>query len=94
MSRAPPLPKAITGVPQAWASTVAMPKSSSAAKTAARASWVRRTSSGVSTRPRISMLGAPAAAARTGSMFGPSPTTTSRRPGMRRKASATSSTRL
>ena len=37
VSRAPPRPKAITGVPQACASTGRMPKSSSAAKTNARA---------------------------------------------------------
>ncbi len=35
----PPLPKQMTGVPQAWASTGTMPKSSSAAKTNARARW-------------------------------------------------------
>ena len=94
MSFAPPLPKAITGVPHACASTMAMPKSSSAANTKARAVRMVSTSSFCATRPRSSMFGAPAAASRTRFNSGPSPSTTKRRPGMARNASTTTSTRL
>ncbi len=84
----------MTGVPQACASTMQMPKSSSAAKTKARAVRTASTSSACGTRPRSSMLGAPAAAAATRFSSGPSPRTTRRREGMARKASTTRSTRL
>ena len=94
MSRAPPLPKATTGVPQACASAMAKPKSSSAAKTKARTVRVASTSSGCDTRPRNSMLGAPAAASATRFSSGPSPSTRRRREGKARKVSTTRSARL
>jgi hypothetical protein len=92
VSQAPPRPNAMTGVPHACASTGAMPKSSSAAKTNARARcrWSRRTS--IDCCPSTVTLGG--AAARMRASSGPPPITTSRRPRIPANACTTRSTRL
>src|SRR6266567_2153328 len=85
VSDAPPRPNAITGVPQACASSGAMPKSSSAAKMNAEAPRNRSRSRWRDTSPVKSTL--VPAAARALRSPGPSPTTISRRPGIAWKAS-------
>ena len=83
VSRTPPRPKAITGVPHACASIGQMPKSSSAAKTNARAP---RSSSRMRSRetwPANSTFGP--AAARCARAPDPSPTMTSWRSGQARE---------
>ena len=79
-------------MPHAWASTGAMPKSSSAAKTNARADRTCRRRSAADAWPRNVTFGPALALARP--ISGPSPITTSRRCGMAANASTIRSTRL
>ena len=92
VSSEPPRPKAITGVPQACASTGVMPKSSSAAKTKALARCMWSTSAASPRKPSTDTFGP--ATARTLSISGPSPMTMSFLSGMREKASAIIGMRL
>src|SRR2546426_241433 len=77
VSRAPPCPRAITGRPEAMASSGVMPKSSSVGKTKARQRAKRSATRTSSSDPRNSTLGPAMASRRRAS--GPVPTTSSRR---------------
>jgi len=92
VSAAPPRRSAITGVPQAIASTGAMPKSSTAANRNARARCRREITACAGRWPANSTFAV--AAAFSLAYSSPAPMTSSRRPGMRAKASTRRSTRL
>ena len=94
VSRAPPRPNAITGVPQACASSGAIPKSSFAAKTKARALRISSRISPSVLRPRKRMLDPWRARSFNPDSSGPSPATTSSLSGLFRNASTSRSIRL
>ena len=92
VSQTPPRPSARTGVPSACASIGTIPKSSSAAKTKARAVPIRRRSSASGTNPANDVLGPASPFSRSAS--GPSPATIRRKSGSSLNASTTARTFL
>ena len=89
VSQAPPSASAITGRPAAWASTAAMPNSSVAVTTSARAPCISSATRWSGTRPSKRTVGP--AIRRNRRSSGPSPTTTS---GRRRRLNASTATSM